>query len=96
MIFHVGIENNNDDRTIAWALDHPGCFSYGQESAQTQKNFVQAAPEYKTWIARHEEPWLDEVVEIVVDETFDAYFINPAFERVARERYLYGRVLFRP
>ena len=24
MIFRVGIENNNDDRTIAWALDHPG------------------------------------------------------------------------
>ena len=23
MIFRIGIENNNDDRTIAWALDHP-------------------------------------------------------------------------
>ena len=30
MIFRIGIENNNDDRTIAWALDYPGCFAYGE------------------------------------------------------------------
>jgi hypothetical protein len=29
MIFRIGIENNNDNRTIAWALDHPGCFAWG-------------------------------------------------------------------
>src|SRR5687768_15040911 len=80
MIFHLGIENNNDDRTIAWALDHPGCFAYGENSEEAQTNFLQAAQEYRAWIARQEEPWLDEDVEVVVEETFDVYFLNPSFE----------------
>jgi hypothetical protein len=39
MIFRIGIENNNDDRSIAWSLEHPGCFAYGVNSEQAQKNF---------------------------------------------------------
>ena len=50
----VGIENNNDDRTIAWALEHPGCFAYGRDSREAQANFLPAAREYAAWIARHE------------------------------------------
>jgi hypothetical protein len=84
MIIRIGIENNNDDRTIAWALDHPGCFAYGQNSEEAQKNVPQAVREYTAWIARHEEPWLEEEVEVAVEETFDAYFINPVFERTER------------
>ena len=84
MIFRIGIENNNDDRTIAWALDHPGCFAYGQDSEQAQRNFPQAAREYVAWIARHEEPWLDDEVQVVVEETFEVYFIDASFERVER------------
>lgn len=84
MIFRIGIENNNDDRTIAWALDHPGCFAYGQNSEEAQRNFPQGAREYRAWIARHEEPWLDNEMEIMVEETFDAYFINAAFDHTER------------
>jgi hypothetical protein len=89
MIFRIGIENNNDDRTIAWALEHPGCFAYGQDGNEAQKNFIQAAREYAAWIARHGESWLDDKVEVSVEETFDAYFINQAFERVEREKDTY-------
>lgn len=84
MIFRIGIENNNDDRTIAWALDHPGCFAYGQDSEEAQRNFIPAAREYRSWMAQHEEPWLDDEVEVSVEETFDVYFITPAFERGER------------
>lgn len=84
MIFRVGIENNNDDRTIAWALDHPGCFAYGQDSEQAQKNFLTSAREYREWIAQHENPWLDEKVDAHVEETFDAYFITPSFDHAER------------
>lgn len=84
MIFRIGIENNNDDRSIAWALEHPGCFAYGENSEQAQKNFPPAAREYAAWIARHGESWLDDEVQVVVEEIFDAYFIHPTFER--RER----------
>lgn len=89
MIFRIGMENNNDDRTIAWALDHPGCFAYGMDLAEAQQNFPQAAREYRAWIAEHEEPWLDEEVEVMVEEVFDAYFITPAFDRAERGRDTY-------
>ena len=89
MIFRIGIENNNDDRTIAWALDYPGCFSYGKDSQEAQRNFISAAREYRAWIAQHEEHWLDEEVEVDLQETFDAYFITPAFERAQRGRETY-------
>lgn len=89
MIFRIGIENNNDDRTIAWALDHPGCFAYGENSQEAKKNFPGAAHDYAAWIARHGESWLDNRVEMIVEETFDAYFINGAFERVERGRDTY-------
>jgi hypothetical protein len=84
MIYRLGIENNNDNRTIAWALEHPGCFAYGNDSEDAQRNFPQAAREYAVWIARHDESWLDDEVEVVVEETFDAYFIRPTFERGER------------
>ena len=89
MIFRVAMQNNNDDRTIAWALDHPGCFAYGQESREAAKNFVQAAQEYREWIAQHEEPWMDEEVEVNVEETFDAYFITPSFDHGQRGKGTY-------
>ncbi len=82
MIFRLGIENNNDDRSIAWALNHPGCFAYGKDADEAQKKFPLAAREYAAWIARHGESWLDDEVEVVVEETFDAYFVNSHFERV--------------
>jgi hypothetical protein len=89
MIFRIGMENNNDDRSIAWALDQPGCFAYGQDSEEAQKNFFQAAHEYITWIAYHEEPWLDDKVEVLVEETFETYFVNSSFERVERGKDTY-------
>jgi DinB family protein len=89
MIFRVGIENNNDERTIAWSLEHPGCFAYGQDSEKAQRNFLLAAQEYAAWIGGHGESWLDDEVEIIVEETFDAYFINSAFERVERGKDTY-------
>lgn len=89
MIFRIAIENNNDDRSIAWALDHPGCFAYGQDSDEAQKNVLRSAQEYRAWIAQHEEPWLEAEVEVVVEETFDAFFITPAFERAERSRDTY-------
>lgn len=89
MIFRIGMENNNDDRSIAWALDHPGCFAYGQNSEEAQRNFFPAAREYVAWIARHEEPWLDDNVELRMEETFEPYFVNSSFERVERGKDTY-------
>ncbi|HSL30639.1 MAG TPA: DinB family protein [Anaerolineales bacterium] len=82
MILRIGIENNNDDRSIAWALNHPGCFAYGKDADEAQSNFPQAARDYVAWIARHGESWIDDEVDVVVEESFEAYFVNSSFERV--------------
>ncbi len=74
MLFRVGIENNNEDRSIAWALEHPGYYAYGQDAAEAQANMPQAAREYAGWIHQHGMSWVDEApADITVEETFDAY-----------------------
>ena len=85
MLIRVGIENNNDDRSIAWALEYPGCFAYGRDSGEAQANFLQAARDYAAWIGRHETSWLrPDSVEIGVEETFDVYFVDHSFELTER------------
>ena len=34
MQIRIGIENNNEGRTLAWAFDYPGCFAYGMDEAE--------------------------------------------------------------
>lgn len=80
MIYRVGLENNNEDRTIAWALEHPGCFAYGKDADAAQQNFPQAAREYSAWIARRGGSWLEGDVQVVVEEVFDVRFIRPTFD----------------
>jgi hypothetical protein len=47
MKFRVGIENNNEGiRTIAWLLEHPGCFAYGSNQLEAIDNLPAAIDEY--------------------------------------------------
>lgn len=84
MIFRVGIENNNEGfRSIAWALEHPGCFAYGNNEKESIANLTSAIRAYSTWIGQHESLWLDETnVELKIEETFTAYCIDESFERI--------------
>ena len=78
MLIRVGIENNNDDRSIAWALEHPGCFAYGADAAQATANMTRAMEEYAAWVRAHGMHWMDDgPVEVVVEETFEAYRLPP-------------------
>jgi hypothetical protein len=75
VLVRVGIENDNDDRSIGWALEHPGCFSYGADAAGAGAAMQQAVCDYADWIDRHEPSWLaTQDVEIRVEESFDSYF----------------------
>ncbi len=85
MLVRVGMENNNDDRTIAWALEHPGCFAYGRDSGEAQSTFLQAVRDYAAWIGRHAASWLEaDLIEMDVEETFDVYFVDSGFELAER------------
>ncbi len=79
MRIRVGIENNNDDRSIAWALEHPGCFAYGRDAGEARANMTQAALDYAAWVRQHGMSWMDAPsLEVQVEETFDAYRIPRA------------------
>ena len=57
MLFRVGIENNNEGyRSIAWALEHPGCYAYGDDADEALENLSTAIREYSHWIEEHEMP----------------------------------------
>ena len=87
MIFQAGIENNNEGRSIAWALEHPGCFAYGIKGETALSNLEGAINRYAGWILRHEpKTWLnfaESEIEIVVNGTWDVYFINEHLDKAA-------------
>jgi hypothetical protein len=87
MIFQVGIENNNEGRSIAWALEHPGCFAYGNKGAAAVSNLKPALDKYAGWILRHERnTWLsfaEDEIDIVVNGTWDVYFIDDNLDKTS-------------
>jgi hypothetical protein len=89
MIFQVGIENNNEGyRSIAWALEHPGCFAYGTDSGYALSNLAAIITAYSTWITRHESTWIvTDKIELSIEDTWTDYDINESFDRVEKEGY---------
>ncbi len=84
--FRIGYENNNDERTIAWALNYPGCYAYGADQLAAETNFPDAARKYVAWVGAHGGAWLQPGDEsgLINEETFDAYFVDATFDRVER------------
>ena len=83
MQFRVGIENNNEGRSIAWAVEHPGCYAYGEDADHALANLPGAIHTYAEWIGQHETPWIEvDKIELVIDDRWDVYFVNNALERV--------------
>jgi hypothetical protein len=99
MIFQVGIENNNEGRSVAWALEHPGCFAYGMKAQAAITNLEGALNKYAGWILHHEpHTWLsfsDSEIEIVVNGSWDVYYVNDDLD-VANETDGYSVESFFP
>jgi len=82
MLISIGLELNNEGRALAWALDFPGCFAYGQNGPEATIALARALVAYENWIARHAGPdWLvlgDFDLRIV--DTWEVYTINDQYE----------------
>ena len=90
MKFRVGIENNNEGiRSIAWVLEHPGCYAYGGNEQESRENSVRAILEYAKWIDKHEPSWilLAESYEPYVEQIWTDYTINESFDRIEGKGY---------
>jgi hypothetical protein len=81
MILQIGLENNMDGRSVAWALDFPGCFSDGKDGSAALLGVPQAFIKHLDWADRHApNSWLSKIgnFDVRLVETFDCTFINPA------------------
>jgi hypothetical protein len=87
MIFQVGIENEHEGRSIAWALEHPGCFAYGTNAEGAILNLESALSKYAGWILRHESrTWLnfsDNDIQTVVNGTWTVYYVNDDLDKTS-------------
>jgi predicted RNase H-like HicB family nuclease len=90
MKFRVGIENNNEGiRSIAWMLECPGCYAYGENEQEAFANSKKALREYDEWINQHEPSWisLSQPYEIHAEQVWTDYTINEDFDRTEKDGY---------
>ena len=84
MQIRIGMENNFDGRSLAWALDYPGCFAYGADQAEALIRLPRALLTYEAWIKVHtDDPWghFDDFDLRVVD-SFTSFSIDENFQPV--------------
>ena len=88
MLLRTGVENNMEGRSLAWALEHPGCYVYGSNGEAALEALPAAWHLYTTWITAHTaQSWLpDEPAEVRPEDTWEDYSIDEQFER-ARQGY---------
>lgn len=84
MPFRIGLETNFDGQCIAWVLGHPGCFADGPNQEAVLDILPAAIENYIEWIHQNsDDPWLALAnIEYQIEETWDIYQINEAFELV--------------
>lgn len=88
MHIRIGIENNIENRSMAWVLEHPGCFAYGEDEAEALLQLPPALIAYESWVNNHTtQSWVhfDDIELEIVDRftTFrlgDDYCLAPPGE----------------
>lgn len=78
MRIEIGLENGFENKSIAWALDYPGCFAYGAEGAAAILAFPRAFIGYKERVtARAKENWITfDDIDVHLAETFECYQVD--------------------
>jgi hypothetical protein len=83
MQLNVGIENNVEGRSMAWALDFPGCYSYGVDDDKALAALPLAFTNYSAWIASRNKgsSWLEtDDIALNVVSTWEVYSIDEQFD----------------
>ena len=80
----IGLENNNEGRSVAWALEHPGCTAFGEDGKSAVFNMSLAIPEYIAWMEKHTStPWFSpQDIDIRLVDEYDDYQIDKSFNEV--------------
>jgi hypothetical protein len=85
MLIRIGMENNMEGRSLAWALDFPGAFAYGTDATEALLALPRSLVQYENWANNHAgEAWLDlGDFDLRTVETWDTYTIDSNFELAA-------------
>lgn len=77
-LIQIGIERNVEGRTLAWALDYPGVFTYGADDAEALIRIPRQILTFESWLNFHtDQPWLQlEGLDMHIDETFEAFQVE--------------------
>jgi hypothetical protein len=78
MQIRIGLENNIEGRTLAWALDYPGCFAYGLDEPEALIRLPKALLAYEVWIKDHTpDSWIEfNDLDLRVVERFETFRIG--------------------
>jgi len=84
MQVQIGIENNNEGRSVAWSLEHFGCYALGPDGQSAIVAMAKAIPEYIAWMAKHTDtPWFNPAeIDIRLVDVFDDYSIDNQYNPV--------------
>ena len=84
MRFKIGLENGIENRSLAWVLDHPGCFAYGIDAQAALAAVPAAIREYSDWVEAHSHAgWLKpDEIEIELVDTWQVYYLDQHLSRV--------------
>lgn len=80
----IGLENQIEGRSLAWALEYPGCFAYGEDQTTALVALARALVNYETWVRAHTlQSWVklgDFDLRLV--DSWDVYDIDEEFNKV--------------
>lgn len=84
MLISVGLELNNEGRALAWALNVPGCFAYGDDGPEAVIALARALTEHKQWVESHAGPgWLElGDFDLRIVDTWEVYTIDDDYNQV--------------
>jgi uncharacterized damage-inducible protein DinB len=86
MLLKVAIENNYENRSLAWVLDYPGCFAYGANETEALVRIPQALIAFKSWLEGYTtDSWLQDLADfdIRLVEVYTCHLLNDQYEPAA-------------
>ena len=89
MLLKFALENGINHRSIAWALDYPGCTADGPDANTAIVSLPQAFLKYCDWVGRYaSDSWLADVgdFDVRLVETQQNCFVNQDMDVVAEDK----------
>jgi hypothetical protein len=77
------LENGDENRAVAWAFGHPGCFAYGADPDAAYQAAPQAVEAYLDWVHSNGGTWLaTDEIQVEWIDTWQVYVINENYDLV--------------